>query len=147
MDEEGHLRVKGKNETDHNTIVTTIATNLPRKKTIIEKWDLNNKEGWENYNKEMNTREEELRNKEYPDLEKEVIEIMKKTIRKTRIRTGKEPRPNNTKIKDAKVIRKEKKATYQKNYQRKPYREEKRSSHRIHRSTKEPKNSYRRTWT
>ena len=62
----------------------------------------------------MNTREEELRNKEYPDLEKEVIEIMKKTIGKTRIRTDKEPKPNNTKIKDAKVIRKEKKATYQK---------------------------------
>ena len=82
MDEEGHLRVKGKNETDHNTIITTIATNLPRKKTIIEKWNLNNKEGWENFNKEMNTREEELRNKEYPDLEKEVIEIMKKTEEK-----------------------------------------------------------------
>ena len=41
-------------------------------------WNLNNKEGWENFNKEMNTGEEELRNKEYPDLEKEVIEIMKK---------------------------------------------------------------------
>ena len=114
MDEEGHLRVKGKNETDHNTIITTIATNLPRKKTIIKKWNLNNKEGWENFNKEMNTREEELRNKEYPDLEKEVIEIMKKTVGKTKIRTDKEPKPNNTQIKEAKGIRKEKKATYQK---------------------------------
>ena len=114
MDDEGHLRVKGKNETDHNTIITTIATNLPRKKTIIEKWNLNNKEGWENFNKEMNTREKELRNKEYQDLEKEVIEIMKKTVGKTKIRTDKEPKPNNTQIKDAKMTRKEKKATYQK---------------------------------
>ena len=114
MDEEGHPRVKRKNETDHNTIITTIATNLPRKKTVIEKWNLNNKEGWENFNKEMNTREEELRNKEYPDLEKEVIEIMKKTVGKTKTGTDKEPKPNNTQIKEAKVIRKEKKATYQK---------------------------------
>ena len=106
--------LKEKNETDHNTIITTIATNLPRKKTIIEKWNLNNKEGWENFNKEMNTREEELRNKEYPDLEKEVNEIMKKTVGKTKIRTDKEPEPNNTQIKEAKGIRKEKKATYQK---------------------------------
>ena len=106
--------LKEKNETDHNTIITTIATNLPRKKTIIEKWNLNNKEGWENFNKEMNTREKELRNKEYPDLEKEVIEIMTKTVGKTKIRTDKEPKPNNTQIKDAKMTRKEKKATYQK---------------------------------
>ena len=107
VDEEGHLRVKGKNETDHNTIITTITTNLPRKKTIIEKWNLNNKKGWENFNKEINTREEELRNKEYPDLEKEVIEIMRKTVGKTKIRTDKEPKPNNAQIMEAKVIRKE----------------------------------------
>ena len=79
----------------------------------MEKRNLNNKEGWENFNKEMYTREEELRNKEYPDLEKEVIE-MKKTVGKAKIRTDKEPKPNNTQIKEAKVIRKEKKATYQK---------------------------------
>ena len=105
-----------------------MATNLPRKKTIIEKWNLNNKEGWENYNKEMNTREEELRNKEYTDLEKEVIEIMKKTVGKTRIRTDKEPKPNNTKIKEAKVIRKEKKATYQKTIKENPTEKKKKLS-------------------
>ena len=43
--------------------------------------------GWKNFNKEMNTGEEELRKKEYPDLEKEVIEIMKKTVGKTKITT------------------------------------------------------------
>ena len=134
VDEEGHLRVKRKNETDHNTIITTIATNLPRKKTIIEKWNLNNNEGWENFNKEMNTREDELRNKEYPDLAKEVIEIMKKTVGKTKIRTDKEPKPNNARIKEAKVIRKEKKATYQKTLKKTSLRRKK-----LSRNTSQPK--------
>ena len=57
LDEERQFRVKGKNETDQNTIITTITTNTPRKKTYIEKWNFTNEEGWENSTKKWITRE------------------------------------------------------------------------------------------
>ena len=114
MDEEGQFRVKGKNETDHNTIITTVTTNLPRKKTYIEKWNLANEEGWDKFNKEMNRKREELSNIEYPELEREIRETMAKTIGKKKIRTDKEPKPNSEEIKVAKENRKIKKAAFQK---------------------------------
>ena len=57
VDEEGHLRIKGKNETDHNTITMSIAINDPRKPTYREKWNLNNKEGWNQFNKTIQLEE------------------------------------------------------------------------------------------
>ena len=57
VDEEGHLRVKGKNETDHNTITMTIKINDPRKPKFQERWRLNNKEGWKLFNKTIQLEE------------------------------------------------------------------------------------------
>ena len=114
VDEEGQFRIKGKNETDHNTIITTVTTNLPRKKTYIEKWNLANEEGWDKFNKEMNRKRKELSNIEYPELEREIRETMAKTIGKKKIRTDKEPKPNSEEIKVAKENRKIKKAAFQK---------------------------------
>ena len=51
VDEEGHLRVKGENETDHNSITMTIKINDPRQPKFQERWRLNNKEGWNLFNK------------------------------------------------------------------------------------------------
>ena len=53
MDEKGHLRVKGKNETDHNTLLMSIKINDMRKATYKETWKLDNTEGWKLYNKGM----------------------------------------------------------------------------------------------
>ena len=110
----GTVQSQGENETDHNTIITTVTTNLPRKKTYIEKWNLANEEGWDKFNKEMNRMREELSNKEYPQLESEIRETMAKTIGKKKIRTDKEPKPNSKKIKVAKDNRKIKKAAFHK---------------------------------
>ena len=55
VDEEGTLRVKGKNETDHNTISINIKVNKPRKPIFRENWAINNKPGWEKFNSDMAT--------------------------------------------------------------------------------------------
>ena len=45
IDDTGELRVKGKNESDHNTMILTTKINTPRKPTFIESWKINNEEG------------------------------------------------------------------------------------------------------
>ena len=62
----------------------------------------------------MNRKREELRNIEYPELEKEIRETIVKTIGKKKIGTDKEPKPNSEEIKAANENRKIKKAAFQK---------------------------------
>ena len=45
VDEEGHLRIKGKNETDHNTLLMTMKINDTRKPKYIKKWKQGRLEG------------------------------------------------------------------------------------------------------
>ena len=49
----GHLRVRGKNETDHNTLLMTLKINYTRKPTYINKWNLDNNEGWKSFNNKV----------------------------------------------------------------------------------------------
>ena len=50
VDEDGLYRIKGKVETDHNTIAIEIKTEIKQEKSIIHRWKLNNKDGWKKYN-------------------------------------------------------------------------------------------------
>ncbi len=81
VDEKGDLRLKGKRETDHNTIITELKINTPRKKEFTIRWTTKNKEGWDKFNKEMN----EMRNKKeydpsYGKMEETITQILKRTI-------------------------------------------------------------------
>ena len=62
----------------------------------------------------MNRKREELRNIEYPELEREIRETVVKTIGKKKIRINIEPKPNREEIKVAKKKQKIKKAAFQK---------------------------------
>ena len=46
VDEEGHLGIKGKNKTEHNTLLMTMKINDTRKPKYAKRWNLENKEGW-----------------------------------------------------------------------------------------------------
>ena len=54
IDENGTMRMKGKEDSDHNTITMTTKLECknppPPKKTI---WKINNKEGWKEYNRRV----------------------------------------------------------------------------------------------
>ena len=108
IDETGELRVKGKNESDHNTMIMTVKINKPRKPTYIEPWKLNNEDGWRRFNDEIrskqNNKPETLRN--YNEFEKTITETLMNTIGKQKIRTDKPYKPNNDETKQAKIKRK-----------------------------------------
>ena len=58
-------------------------------RTIIKRWKLNNKEGWEKFNTEMKSLHDK---NEIPlaqkDLQETIIKLMKETVGQTTIRTG-----------------------------------------------------------
>ena len=74
VDEKGNKMIYGSNkkETDHNTIITNIKINNPRKKTYINKRRINNNEGWKEFNRRIQERNEkrEIRTLEYEEAEK-----------------------------------------------------------------------------
>ena len=45
-DEEGTHRIRGRNETDHNTIMVNINMHMNKQSTTIKRWKLDNNEGW-----------------------------------------------------------------------------------------------------
>merc|ERR1712018_964343 len=53
VDEVGTYRIKGRTHSDHNSLLVTIKTDIRPEITIVNKWKLNNKEGWKDYNKEL----------------------------------------------------------------------------------------------
>ena len=50
IDEDGAHRVKSKKDSDHNTILISLRINEPRKPEYLEKWKLENKDGWKQFN-------------------------------------------------------------------------------------------------
>ena len=91
VDEKGHLRVKGKNETDHNTLLMSIKINDMRKATYKETWKLDNTEGWKLYNKEMEKTEnrEKILGDRYKTAETTIKKILKNTVGVIKVRTDK----------------------------------------------------------
>ena len=111
VDEEGSFRVKGKNDkgSDHNTILTNIRVNNPRTKTFTEKWNVNNKPGWKEFNTRMKkvNQIQPFNKMDYTEVEQKILEMMRGTVGKMKIRTDKTRTPKNEEITENK--KKEKK--------------------------------------
>ena len=109
VDEEGHLRVRGKNETDHNTLLMTLKINDTRKPTYINKWNLDNNEGWKAFNNQVAeaANQHHITQGTYDEAIKRIIQIMKQTVGEKRIRTDKVKRVKNeeiNKLRDSKKV-------------------------------------------
>ena len=100
VDEEGHLRIKGENETDHNTILMTIKVNDARKPTYRTMWNLENKDGWKEFNNMIaeNKNKQQITQGWYEEAEKRITNLLKQTIGK-KVRTDKVKRVTNEEIK------------------------------------------------
>ena len=111
IDEEGTMRIKGANESDHNTIMmeARIETERTVKKRKI--WKLNNKEGWKQFNKQMQTEDKNL--EDYDVLEETIIKTLKKTVGQTTITIGKNRRRETPRVKDLRQIKKEKRKEFE----------------------------------
>ena len=53
VDEKCKLRITGKNEIGHNTILMSLKINDPKRPSFQEKWKLNNKEGRRKFNEAL----------------------------------------------------------------------------------------------
>ena len=80
IDNEGHLTLKGKKQSDHNTITLTLQLRTHKtKKQITKRWAPGNKLAWEAYNEDMNKLSP--RGKEnYSEFEKTIIDSLTKNI-------------------------------------------------------------------
>ncbi len=115
VDTEGHLRLKGKNETDHNTISMNLRINSPRMATYREQWKINNKQGWRKFNTEMKKEAEKgLGNQEYEEAMKKIKQILTKTVGKQKIRTDKPPKPKSKEVDEARTRMKTAKTKFNK---------------------------------
>ena len=115
IDESGEFRVKGKKETDHNTMTLTININQPRTPQFRESWKLNNSEGWKKFNEEIKAQAErnpEMMN-DYNKLENAIISTLETTIGKTKTRTDKPRKPTDENKKKAKLRKKAAKMAFQ----------------------------------
>ena len=82
IDERGTLRIKGKKESDHNTILMAIKVNNPMKREHTTKWKLENKEGWNQFNKKIKeeNNQSELSKRDYEKTERIIINTMEQTV-------------------------------------------------------------------
>ena len=113
VDEEGALRPKGKNESDHNTITAKIKVNQAKRPKFVKKWNLRNQEGWKKFNQTIEKELEEAGWKNQPTTQERYNtfeETMKETLRKTvgesKIRTDKPPKDKSEARKKLKEERK-----------------------------------------
>ena len=53
VDEQGTYRIKVRNDTDHNTILTTISIKKVKEGKTMKRWKLANKAGWKQFNQKI----------------------------------------------------------------------------------------------
>ena len=101
VDEEGQLRTKGKNESDHNTMITRMKINDPRRPTYATKWKLDNKEDRKEFNKMVHEdrTKEIIEQASYNEAIKEIKKVLENTVGKRTTRTDKRQKVNNPEIK------------------------------------------------
>ena len=101
VDEDGLYRMKGKTESDHNTIITKIKLDIKTENTQIKKWRINNVEGWKQFNEQMEIKYK----KEKPKTQEEIQNMLLKTLKNT---VG-EMTINTTKKKEKRIRRNKRK--------------------------------------
>ena len=106
IDETGNLRMKGRKESDHNTI--TMETKCQTRKALEKRqiWRTNNEEAWEDFNKEMQNTPEEV-TKDYNKFEKFLNKTMAQQLGKITITPGKKRKITNPEIKRPRQYKKQ----------------------------------------
>ena len=88
IDEIGTNRLKGKAETDHNTIIAELDLNISNKIIKETIYNTKNKNNWEKFNNELADRYDEKEPQTYEEFEKMIKKAMEKTMDKITIKKG-----------------------------------------------------------
>ena len=113
VDEKGVYRIKGKKETDHNTILVEIETSKKKETKKIQRWRLNNKEGWKEYNEKIRTNLANTATSNYEEINKIIKQTLEETVGKRTITTGKKKRRESERTKELKEKKKEAKKRFE----------------------------------
>ena len=106
IDEEGIIRPKGTNETDHNTILTRINMQIQKHTQKITKWTINEKTDWKRYNEII---KQKPNIEAYDQLENRIIEALNIVAKKKTVTINNKQRlDEKSKIakQDAKIAKK-----------------------------------------
>lgn len=85
IDCENIYTLRGKEETDHNTMILDLNLTLKTRNNKISVWNLNNKEGWKKYNEILNKNTENQKHLPYNTLIQNIHETLLQTIGKITI--------------------------------------------------------------
>ena len=114
VDEEEIYKIKGKSSTDHNTLLIEVEINYEKNKTeTITRWNLNNKEGWNEFNKEFPKKYRETKPTTQSDMNKLITDTMEKTIGKTIIKIGNKSKRESSYTKNLRQDMKKRKKIYE----------------------------------
>ena len=124
IDEEGTHRIKGREETDHNTVTFKLKTETDNKVNYRKIWKINNIEGWKEYNRLISKEISDNPNKPTTQI---ITETLEKTIGSTIITEGEYKVKDNEDIKMKRAIKrtKEKQFNYALRHQRDKIKETK----------------------
>ena len=113
VDECGTHRIKGKKETDHNTIMLDVNMEIIKENKLIKRWKLNNKEGWKNYNEELQKEYQENEPKSQEELQNLIKKVMKKTIGQVTIKIRNNKMKEKDRIKELRKLKNNTKKEYE----------------------------------
>lgn len=98
IDNTTHI-LKGKSTTDHNTITMKLNIKHKPKNQTIHKWNLNNKQGWIDFNTQIQTNLNKHKNPSYQQFQNSLHETLNNTIGKIYINPTKTYYPTDQKTK------------------------------------------------
>ena len=80
VDQEGLYRIKGRKETDHNTILMEISLKIVQEKKKVTKWRLGNTEKWKQFNKTLQKLHHRQKTQNQEELQSTIKKAMQQTI-------------------------------------------------------------------
>ena len=107
VDELGIYWLKGKTDSDHNTITTTISSNPNTRKRTAEITQMNYKEGWGEYNKEITRKYKEDPPENYTQLHDLRTQTIRETVGVKNIKIGNNNKKESKKVKEFRQTKKE----------------------------------------
>ncbi len=115
IDEEGTHRIKGKKESDHNTIITELTLDIEPQTKKITKYRMGNMEGWKKYKQEIPVKLREVQNPTPEKITQVIQATLKETVGQVTITIGRKKKPKESqRTKDLREKRKESKKEYEK---------------------------------
>ena len=109
--------MKGRKETDHNTITMETTCQIRKRQEARRIWRTNNEEAWDDFNKEMQNTPEDI-TIDYNKFEKFLNKTMSQTLGKITIRPGKKRKITNPEINRLRQQKKQAKKEMEKAYKK-----------------------------